>query len=84
MITEFLINSYCFVINGFISLLPTVNFTFPSNLLSTISDLVVGIGYVLPIPALMPIFFISISITMFKVVLAIIVRVKSFIPTMGA
>lgn len=66
-----------------IGLLPKVNITLPSSLFNSLHSLLYGVGYLLPLKGLVPIFVMSLSLSLFKITMAIILRIKSFIPTMG-
>jgi hypothetical protein len=83
MITESILNIFMFIPRIIIGLLPTIPAKIPENVFSTVDNLLYGIGYVLPMTALAPIFIISFAIDGFRVIMAIIVRIKSFIPTLG-
>ncbi len=68
-----------------IALLPSFNdFTIPQTALNSIGDLLGGLGYIVPWTGILPIIFISASWVSFRILWAIILRIKSFIPTMGA
>lgn len=84
MITEAIINIFLAIPNLLIALLPTTNLSFPDSLTSICDTLFFGLGYILPIGGLMPIFVCSFILSNFRIVWAIILRIKSFIPTMGA
>lgn len=64
--------------------LPDMNFSLPDNIFNGIDTFVTNVGYVVPITALMPIFMTSVAISTFQVGWALVIRIKSFIPTMGA
>ena len=86
MITDLIINAFLLVpyllLNGFFVL--DFNFSLFNNFFDIFNSLSSGIGYVFPIAGLTPIFTISLAIYTFRIVWSIILRVKSFIPTMGA
>lgn len=79
----FLINLFLLIPSFIISLLPSVDAVIPDNVFESMSVILANVGYVLPIKGLLPIFIISMSVNIFKLAMAIIVRIKSFIPTMG-
>ena len=83
MIFTAIINLFLLLFKGLISLLPTLSFTIPTNICSTIANFFSGVTYFFPIRALLPILAFSISLTAFKIVYNLILRIKSFIPTMG-
>lgn len=83
MITEIIINLFLKLFQGFISILPSLNFTIPDNIINTISNFFNGITYFFPIKALLPILTFSIALTGFRILYSLMLRVKSFIPGMG-
>ncbi len=83
MILELIINVFLKLFNGFISILPTINFSIPENICKNIADFFSGITYFFPIKALLPILTVSASILAFRIAYNLILRVKGFIPTMG-
>lgn len=84
MITELLIAAFMEASWGLISLLPVVDFTIPDGAFNTLVSAMRSLGYLLPVSALLPIIAIKISLKGVRIVMALIVRIKSFIPTMGA
>lgn len=64
--------------------LPSFDFSIPDNVYNGIETLCTNIGYVVPLKALLPIFATSITLSLFQIGWALIIRIKSFIPTMGA
>jgi hypothetical protein len=83
MITEAILNVFMVIPNIIIALLPEVKAVIPDGVFDGVNNVLYGIGYVLPMYALVPIFVISFALDGFKVVMALVVRIKSFIPTMG-
>ena len=83
MITESILNAFMFIPALAISLLPTIPAIIPDTVFDNVNSIFYGIGYVFPIVALLPIFAISLSVDLFRVVFALIVRIKSFIPNLG-
>ena len=84
MITDSLLNIFVDFVNSLIDMLPTVAYNLPPGILDTSEMLFSNIGYVMPMSGLMPLFVFLIALNNFKLILAIIVRIKSFIPTMGS
>lgn len=84
MITEALINLFLTLFKGFISILPSLNFTIPDNICNTIANFFSGITYFFPVKQLLPILGFSISIVAFRILFTLIIRIKSFIPGMGS
>lgn len=64
--------------------LPEIDLAIPDNVFNGINTFLSNVGYVIPIRALMPILISSLSISTFKISWALLIRIKSFIPTMGA
>ena len=67
-----------------LSLLPDIDLSLPDNIFDSISSVLANVAYVLPVVSLLPIFVISLSLSIFRATWALIIRIKSFIPTMGA
>lgn len=67
-----------------IDMLPALDFTIDNQVFSWFINVLKIINLVLPINQLLPILYIGFTITFFKLIWALILRVKSFIPTMGA
>lgn len=86
MITDVIINIIFLIPYGLLSAMDSLNIvlSLPADMFEIIKDLTVGVNYVVPIERLMPIFVVMISLSVFKIVWAIVIRVKSFIPTMGS
>lgn len=78
-IIEFLIAPVTWLID----LIPSMDFTFSANVLANIMDLFRALGYIVPWKGLLPILTSSMFILMFRLTWTIILRVKSFIPTLG-
>ena len=77
---EFLISPVTWLIN----LLPDLDFpAFNATLLADVFDLFRCLGYVIPWAGLLPIFTCSLTYLFFRLTWAVILRVKSFIPTLG-
>ena len=83
MITESIIDMFLLLPSLIISALPPLDISIPSNLFDTVTSVFYGLGYVLPLVGLAPIVGMELAISFFKIVIAIVLRVKSFIPTMG-
>ena len=83
MITEAILNIFMIIPQLIVDLLPTIDYTLPTDLFDTVTSVFYGLGYVLPLVRLTPIIAIDLSLSMFKIVVAIVIRCKSFIPTMG-
>ena len=83
MIIEAIFNTVFNVVDAIIFLLPSIGGEIPEGVTSATSSLFSGIGYVFPVIRLMPILLMSLSLDSFRFIMAIISRVKSFIPTWG-
>lgn len=68
------------LINSF----PTFSFVIPDNIFDVLVSMFSSVGYFLPVNELLPILILSLALDVFRVVWAIIIRLKSFIPTMGS
>lgn len=84
MITDTIINIFLFLPRQLLELLPDVSIEFPDGLVDTFSEWLGMLSWVFPVVALMPIFVISFALSVFKIAWALLIRIKSFIPTMGA
>lgn len=83
MITDAILNILFAVPLLILDSLPSVEFSFPDNIYNGLETLLSNVAYVVPITALMPILVSSFAISMFKIVWALGLRVKSFIPGMA-
>lgn len=86
MITDLIINILMaipyFLLNGLESL--NFNLELPNNFFTILNEFSSGVGYVLPVSKLLPIFFITISLYCFRIYWSLVIRIKSFIPGMGS
>lgn len=64
--------------------LPDINLEISDNVFSGMETFFANVAYALPVVQLLPILIISNALMLFRVAWAIVIRVKSFIPTMGA
>ena len=80
----FIVTSVIDFITGVIDKLPGIDFSIPDNVLEGFSYVAQYVNYFIPVAELMPILAISVSLSVFHIVWAVILRIKSFIPTMGA
>lgn len=67
-----------------INMLPTISITLPENLVYSISNIFAGLGYFLPVGLILALLGIQIALMSSRILVALVVRIKSFIPTMGA
>ena len=63
--------------------LTTYTFTIPSGVFNGLSVLARDLGYLFPITAIVPIIGIKIGLRIFSLFWTIVLKVKSFVPTMG-
>ena len=83
MITETIISLFTFIPLQLLKALPDFSIEFPDSVFDGFVNILSGLAYILPIAGLLPIFAISIGMSVFKVAWALVIRTKSFIPTMG-
>lgn len=67
-------------LNGF----QNVELVVPEGVLDTLANILAFACYVLPMGTIISIFTARMALAGFKLVMALLVRAKSFIPTMGA
>lgn len=84
MITDFILNILFFIPYSMVRTMPEVNISIPDNVFNGIETFVCNVAYVFPIKMLLPIIFISVSVDVFNITWSLIIRIKSFIPSMGA
>lgn len=84
MITEALINVFLFLPKLLLQALPDIDISIPEDVFDTLQNFLLNLEYIFPIVELLPILVISISLSLFKIAWALVIRIKSFIPTMGA
>lgn len=70
--------------NALLDSIPNVSLSFASDSMSYLNSVLAYIGYFLPITQLIPLMVIELAVMVLKIVWAIVLMVKSFIPTMGA
>lgn len=83
MISKLLLDILMFVPNLILESLPEFSISLPNGVFSGLKTLCAFISW-FPISELMPIVITSVSLQAFRNVWALLIRVKSFIPTMGA
>ena len=86
MITDLIINVFLAIPFLLLSGLSAFDFNLelPANMFEILNDLLVGVSYVVPVVRLLPIFYSIIGIATFKALWSVVIRIKSFIPTMGS
>lgn len=83
MITDTIINIFLALPRNLLALLPDINFELPEVAFQELFDIISSLTWALPVVALMPILVISFALQGFKIAWALLIRIKSFIPTMG-
>lgn len=83
MVFDTLINFLVSPVTWLINLLPDMDFTVNTNVMADVFDLFRCLGYVIPWAGLLPIFTISLTYLFCRLAWAVVLRVKSFIPTLG-
>lgn len=71
-------------IDFIIVLIPGFDLSIPSGVLAAFGDLFGAIGYIVPWRGLIPIFSMSLLFLSVRFGWAVLLRIKSFIPTLGA
>ncbi len=84
MITEAIFNVLLAPLLLLVEAIPAIPFTIPSGAFNGMSSTFGALGYFLPMAALSPIIIAIFTFKIAKITMALIVRIKSFIPTMGA
>lgn len=83
MITEAILNILAFVPNLLLDGMQGLSITLPDNIFNGLNSIFGCLGFIFPISGLLVILGISFAIKNFQIIWAIILRIKSFIPTMG-
>lgn len=83
MITEAILKFIFMPVNLLFDILPEVSFSLPDNIFNGLKEILGLLGFVFPIKGLLIILATSISIKGFHILWALILRIKSFIPTEG-
>ena len=84
MITDAILLMFIAPANAMLTLMPTFTVTLPPDIFSYLISIVTSLSYIFPIGGLFQILVVALSIKATQILWAIIIRVKSFIPTMGA
>ena len=84
MLVEAIFTLLLFIPNLLFSMLPTISLEIPGNIMSGVSGIFGAINYIFPVAALLPILIMSLALDGFRIIVAIVVRIKSFIPGMGS
>lgn len=84
MITDKLIEIFLTPLMALIKLLPPLDFTVPLDVFNNVNGIFLCLGYVLPVPLILFIISTKLSCRMSQIAMAVVVRVKSFVPFWGA
>ena len=84
MITEGILNILAFMPNLLLDNLGFVSLSIPSNIFDGLNSIFNCLGFLFPISGLLVILGISFTIKNFQIIWSIVLRIKSFIPTMGS
>lgn len=85
MVTDAIINALCFVPYKILSSLPLpdIEFALPDDVFNGILQFIQTVAYIMPVKGLLVWVTFTILLDNFRIIWAFILRVKSFIPTMG-
>lgn len=86
MIVEGIISAVTNALCGLLSLLPDISSDFMEGweyIRDTLINIFTGIGCIIPVGVLFPLLFANLALHGFRLVWAIILRLKSFIPFIG-
>lgn len=83
MITELILTPFIFLAKLIVSLFPDFVISIPDSVMNGINILSQNVGYILPLEGLLIIFDCYLAFQLFRFGVAIVIRIKSFIPTMG-
>jgi hypothetical protein len=83
MIFQPFINIANWLLNLIVSNMDTVELAIPDGVYSAMDLLFSDLGFLFPVKLLLPILVVSFTLGMARLIVAVVVRIKSFIPTMG-
>lgn len=83
MIVDFILKNICMPVLYLLDMLENFSFTIPVGVFNGLSMLAKDLGYIFPITAILPIIGIKIGLRIFSIFWTIVLKIKSFIPTMG-
>lgn len=84
MVIDFFTNIFFAPIEWFISNLPFIDIDIPEGVFNILSATMGYIAYLTPIDQILIILGVDVSLNGFRLLMALIVRLKSFFPTMGS
>lgn len=83
MITKLIIDFLLLLPNTLLDLVPHLEIAIPEGIFNSLNSILGLLGFVFPVKGLLVIITTSISIKLFHIIWALILRIKSFIPTEG-
>lgn len=83
IITDAILNVIFLPVLALLQLLPAMDISLDSSIYDGLSAITANVGYVLPMSALAVMWGIKIAIRSFGFIWTILLKIKSFIPTMG-
>lgn len=84
MITDFIINVLCALPNLLLDSMQNFTLEIPESIFHGFDSILNLLGFMFPIAGLLPILVISFGIKYFQIMWSLLIRIKSFIPTMGS
>lgn len=79
----FIISSVLTFVMNLLDSLPTLSISIPFTVFDVFQDIFYSINFFLPMNTIIAIFEIKLSLIAFRIAYSIILRIKSFIPTLG-
>ena len=84
MITEGILNILAFLPNLLLDSMGGISISIPENIFDGLNSIFGCLGFVFPVSSLLVILSLSFLIKNFQIIWSLILRIKSFIPTMGS
>jgi len=84
MIIEKILEAILGVVNWLLGLLPELTIDIPKGIVEVAGNVFYGVSYFIPFDHVLPILAVSFGVIGFRIIYATVLRIKSFIPTMGA
>jgi len=84
MITSTIVYFFISFCKSLITSLPSLEFALPTNIFQACNSLFGLLGYFMPVSALAPILIGSFALDNFRLIYAILLRIKSFVPTISS
>ena len=84
MITEGILNILAFLPNLLLDSMGEISISIPENIFDGLNSIFGCLGFVFPVSGLLVILSLSFLIKNFQIIWSLILRIKSFIPTMGS